>query len=313
LAKTFFFFWIFLILTGAVGAQEKLLISNEPETLTLPGRVNRFLLNPFDSYRLLYHHQVASGNALIFKVRLINHTERTVTLSANVNTAGPSDDEVFSGQLLMQRFWQSQLRPSLNVLVLPPGSKKILAQQWVRGGRLASGLVELKNIEAQQFLNLEFSAEQASANVDMVSWDISKNITVKRTDGEIETARIFQEETLDCESGTLNVRLGDVPFVFNSQNLPYEGHYGIWHDIRIAVPSSQNIGVSFAPKGGMAGAVLMAHGAVLTFPAQRAGVISAAQNIHPSEKNGKYFLQLAFMPQPGSNYPIELLFTCRGY
>jgi hypothetical protein len=313
LAKLFLSLLYFCFLGVTAFSQEKLLVSNEPETLTLPGRVNYFLLNPLESYRLLYHHQVASGNLLIFKVRLINHSERVVTLSANVIIAGPSDDEVFSGQLLMQRFWQSQFLPSLNVLVLPPGSKKVLAQQWVRGGKLASGLVELKNIEAQQFLHLEFSAEQPSANLDLISWDISKNIRVQRTDGEIETARIFQEQILDCDTGTLNVRLGDVPFVFNAQNLPYEGHYGIWHDIRIAVPSSQNIAVSFSPKGGVAGAVFMAHDRVITFPAQRAGVVSVPQVMSPLEKNGKYFLQLAFMPQPGSNYPIELLFTCRGY
>ncbi|MFT5171377.1 MAG: hypothetical protein ACI9BD_001154, partial [Candidatus Marinamargulisbacteria bacterium] len=125
-------------------SEEKLIVSNYPESVSHPGLMLKETWPAGASLRLVYHHRNRSSHELAIQVVLENPSNEVVTVNLVRGDGGPSVDEVFTGHIATKRFVSSLLSKKRELITLEAGHSKTVVLHGMKAAHTVTGILRLR-------------------------------------------------------------------------------------------------------------------------------------------------------------------------
>jgi len=215
---------------------DQVLVSNEPERVRQPGSILRQRLAGGNGCRLLWHHVNNAGYALQFVARIVNPGPTPARVFILGSQAGPGSDEIHTGHVAMQDFWQMVVGSIGYVAVVPSGTAWEAYQRSVPPAGIVSGICEMVNLGTAPVI-IEVAARRQAANLPLTTVNTAddrlKELSEFAYDGR-QTAEILHE----VGGAWSFVQIGKPSADPNAVQLL--GHYGVLYDIAVQVENLQH-------------------------------------------------------------------------
>jgi hypothetical protein len=118
-------------------------LSNTPEKVNAKGLLKTFHLGGFNRHQLMYHHHNNFQKELYFQIYLKNDSALDAVVYLNRAIGGPSQDEIFTGDIAMRRFWQNKIDGSFYSVTIPAGRALKVVSQKLKPKHVISGMMEM--------------------------------------------------------------------------------------------------------------------------------------------------------------------------
>ena len=295
-------------------SQERLIVSNKPESITYPGQVFDWQMS-VPLVRLFYHHRGLAKAPLEIQLWAINRDQETATMSYIQSKAGPSLDYVFTGHLALSQFF-GQLNQAPQMVTIPGKHKVQLLAHPLKYKQSSSGIIQLKLSQQE---NIRLVMVVANDEYPQIIPLLDQSIHPEPFEAYFfrhakqQIVKQFSVGTQDDK-----IRVGGPPYIKDMQyQKPLKGNYGLLYDIQVELsnplPQPADVQILVAPhqQNSIDRGVFLLDGklkelGIITYKDQTMIIKELASYSLPPFESRR--ISLKTMPQAGSFYPIDLIF-----
>ncbi|HBU85711.1 MAG TPA: DNA-directed RNA polymerase subunit beta [Paenibacillus sp.] len=295
-----------------------LIRSNSPETVNTEGIV--YKESSFGQTRFMIHHVNNTGKNVKMYVVATNNNAYTASIEQqNMGFAGPSPIATAAGKLSIDRWFQSiQNGTGQKKVYIQPGESKLILTEL--------SVLPMKQGQVISLYSDVFSDYELDYNIIMI--DENKDpMTVWSTLPVLDRDGVHNRGTYpnatriityDQEVGSKPARLplGDNasdPNLVGTDPMAYTdasnaGNFGVLYKITLNNVAPRTL-ISFNPRGGKYSGVALVNGEVVQISNGKS--VSAPNEQSVLYRTGSYgqSVTILFSAAPGSNLPVNLLFT----
>ncbi|PAF30158.1 stalk domain-containing protein [Paenibacillus sp. 7516] len=298
--------------------QSILIRSNSPETVNSEGIV--YKESSIGQTRFMIHHVNNTGKNVKMYVVATNNNMYPATLEQqNMGFAGPSPFATVAGKLSIDRWFQSMQEGTGKLdVVLQPGESKLILTEL--------SALPMKKGQVISLYSDVFSDYRLDYNIIMIEenkdpMEVWSTLPVLDRDG-VHNRGTYPNATrvitYDQEVGAKPSRLplGDNasdPNLVGTDPMAYTdasnaGNFGVLYKITLNNVAPRTL-ISFNPRGGKYSGVALVNGQVVQISEGKS--LSAPNEQSVLYRTGSYgeSVTILFSAAPGSNLPVNLLFT----
>jgi len=287
-----------------------LLVSNIPEKVSEPSVL-------IDNYRtsspvrVLYYHVNGALYPLQIRLSIRNLSGRKTTVIVQKGVGGPSEDGVFCGHVATKMFFKNILDPKGTPIDIEAGGQVVLAAQDFDMLKTVTGIFQIIPDKLSPIaINLEV-LDPLYPQISSINMPTNNNIYQIMEIAE----PIFKNQVLYQNTGLIGeFTLGDSPYTLDSSSKkPLKGNYGVIHYLDVTLKNvateTRQFEVWASPRAGVSRAVFVIDDAVVESGLYD-GVHIRPQRLFSVPVPGKSAkkIYIVTMPQPGSNYPLNVVF-----
>ncbi|PQP82195.1 DNA-directed RNA polymerase subunit beta [Paenibacillus sp. PCH8] len=295
-----------------------LIRSNSPETVNREGIV--YKESSFGQTRFMIHHVNNTGKSVKMYVVATNNNAYTASIDQqNMGFAGPSPFATVAGKLSIDRWFQSmQNGTGQKKVYIQPGESKLILNDLSVLPMKQGQVISLYSDVFSDY-ELDYNIIMIEENKDpMVVWS---SLPVLDRDG-VHNRGTYPNATriitYDQEVGSKPVRLplgdnasdpnlvGTDPMAFTEAS--NAGNFGVLYKITLNNVAPRTL-ISFNPRGGRYSGVALVNGQVVQISTGKSVTAPNEQSV--MYRTGSYgeSVTILFSAAPGSNLPVNLLFT----
>lgn len=295
-----------------------LIRSNSPETVNTEGIV--YKESSFGQTRFMIHHVNNTGkNVKMYVVATNNNAYTAYIDQQNMGFAGPSPFATVAGKLSIDRWFQSmQNGTGQKRVYIQPGESKLILNDL--------SVLPMKQGQVISLYSDVFSDYELDYNIIMIEenkdpMEVLSSLPVLDRDG-VHNRGTYPNATriitYDQEVGSKPARLplGDNasdPNLVGTDPMAYTeasnaGNFGVLYKITLNNVSPNTL-ISFNPRGGRYSGVALVNGQVVQISTGKSVTAPNEQSV--MYRTGSYgeSVTILFSAAPGSNLPVNLLFT----
>ncbi|WP_340398773.1 stalk domain-containing protein [Paenibacillus sp. FSL H8-0079] len=295
-----------------------LIRSNSPETVNTEGIV--YKESSFGQTRFMIHHVNNTGKNVKMYVVATNNNAYTASIEQqNMGFAGPSPFATVAGKLSIDRWFQSmQNGTGQKKVYIQPGESKLILNDL--------SVLPMKQGQVISLYSDVFSDYELDYNIIMIEenkvpMEVLSSLPVLDRDG-VHNRGTYPNATriitYDQEVGSKPVRLplGDNasdPNLVGTDPMAYTeasnaGNFGVLYKITLNNVAPRTL-ISFNPRGGRYSGVALVNGQVVQISTGKSVTAPNEQSV--MYRTGSYgeSVTILFSAAPGSNLPVNLLFT----
>lgn len=313
-------------------AEAALWYSNDPENLVGPGQIYWAQFESNSPVRLLFHHFNKSPRPLAVQFVLVNPNDQDAEISMTMGEGDPSDNPTLAGYQAGDRFFQSWLRGSGEVVVLPARSVLPIALRRIAPAETMSGLatiaVRSKVAKPIVLVGDSITPERVYPlwrSIGYTEWPWRKirpmplNSYGFPTDGEPKHVypKPLREVAFDYRVGGpfAFIRVGQEAISDIGQIRVLEGNFGVQYDIRgrMGNPTDKptDVEVIFEASAGYSGALFVVNGRYMAANLLQAKAIYPLLSTTLAAGETKP-LRIQTIPLSGAHYPATITIRPRG-
>ncbi|WP_339235522.1 stalk domain-containing protein [Paenibacillus sp. FSL R5-0517] len=295
-----------------------LIRSNSPETVNTEGIV--YKESSFGQTRFMIHHVNNTGKNVKMYVVATNNNAYTASIEQqNMGFAGPSPFATVAGKLSIDRWFQSmQNGTGQKKVYIQPGESKLILNDL--------SVLPMKQGQVISLYSDVFSDYELDYNIIMIEenkdpMEVLSSLPVLDRDG-VHNRGTYPNATriitYDQEIGSKPARLplGDNasdPNLVGTDPMAYTeasnaGNFGVLYKITLNNVAPRTL-ISFNPRGGRYSGVALVNGQVVQISTGKSVTAPNEQSV--MYRTGSYgeSVTILFSAAPGSNLPVNLLFT----
>ncbi|WP_458123177.1 stalk domain-containing protein [Paenibacillus sp. Z3-2] len=295
-----------------------LIRSNSPETVNTEGIV--YKESSFGQTRFMIHHVNNTGKNVKMYVVATNNNAYTASIEQqNMGFAGPSPFATVAGKLSIDRWFQSmQNGTGQKKVYIQPGESKLILNDL--------SVLPMKQGQVISLYSDVFSDYELDYNIIMIEenkdpMEVLSSLPVLDRDG-VHNRGTYPNATrvitYDQEVGSKPARLplGDNasdPNLVGTDPMAYTeasnaGNFGVLYKITLNNVAPRTL-ISFNPRGGRYSGVALVNGQVVQISTGKSVTAPNEQSV--MYRTGSYgeSVTILFSAAPGSNLPVNLLFT----
>jgi hypothetical protein len=293
-------------------AAKYLLVSDFPETIEENGTLFYADVNPDAPARLLYYHYAAAGSPLrrvLVKVQNNGVDASLIELTAGIS--GPDQNVLLVGHESTKRFLMREAAGEGEIFEVPPGATINLVDQLLPALSLVSGLMQVRVVQGDGVRLAVVVQDATDSPVEPIS-DTLLSSAVRHARGVYQVPDFIYDE---------DYTIGDPPTVLNIGRLPLPnlvqgevlgGDYGVKQSATVTLLNTgaddASVGMWLQPRGGRATATFLIDGSLAEVRATNAGSYALVRTF-PVPAHGYRRVEIVTMPEGGSSYPVNLLFS----
>lgn len=295
-----------------------LIRSNSPETVNTEGIV--YKESSFGQTRFMIHHVNNTGKSVKMYVVATNNNAYTASIDQqNMGFAGPSPFATVAGKLSIDRWFQSmQNGTGQKKVYIQPGESKLILNDL--------SVLPMKQGQVISLYSDVFSDYELDYNIIMIEenkdpMEVLSSLPVLDRDG-VHNRGTYPNATriitYDQEVGSKPARLplgdnasdpnlvGTDPMAFTEAS--NAGNFGVLYKITLNNVAPRTL-ISFNPRGGRYSGVALVNGQVVQISTGKSVTAPNEQSV--MYRTGSYgeSVTILFSAAPGSNLPVNLLFT----
>lgn len=295
-----------------------LIRSNSPETVNTEGIV--YKESSFGQTRFMIHHVNNTGKNVKMYVVATNNNAYTASIDQqNMGFAGPSPFATVAGKLSIDRWFQSmQNGTGQKKVYIQPGESKLILNDL--------SVLPMKQGQVISLYSDVFSDYELDYNIIMIEenkdpMEVLSSLPVLDRDG-VHNRGTYPNATriitYDQEVGSKPARLplgdnasdpnlvGTDPMAFTEAS--NAGNFGVLYKITLNNVAPRTL-ISFNPRGGRYSGVALVNGQVVQISTGKSVTAPNEQSV--MYRTGSYgeSVTILFSAAPGSNLPVNLLFT----
>ncbi|WP_419889352.1 stalk domain-containing protein [Paenibacillus xylanexedens] len=295
-----------------------LIRSNSPETVNTEGIV--YKESSFGQTRFMIHHVNNTGKSVKMYVVATNNNAYTASIDQqNMGFAGPSPFATVAGKLSIDRWFQSmQNGTGQKKVYIQPGESKLILNDL--------SVLPMKQGQVISLYSDVFSDYELDYNIIMIEenkdpMEVLSSLPVLDRDG-VHNRGTYPNATriitYDQEVGSKPARLplgdnasdpnlvGTDPMAFTEAS--NAGNFGVLYKITLNNVAPRTL-ISFNPRGGRYSGVALVNGQVVQISTGKSVTAPNEQSV--IYRTGSYgeSVTILFSAAPGSNLPVNLLFT----
>jgi len=290
---------------------DMLLLSNEPEDIYGEGILFRKILKSGFKVRIVYYHRSKSLEPIYFRMELAGKEKQI--LHCLQATGGPSRDGIAAGHQATKRYLEKCQKEEGEYLIMPPSDEMTLLEQKLLPEQIASGYVELNNLSKNDAEIIFYATRQT----DQIPW---YRIHPPQQDKQISGIFFNPQQNILAsievsEDMVQSFRIGDEPFLVDFvTGRTLKGNYGLLYKYQLTFINTTarpaQLKVYAAGHGGSARATFLIDGKL-----RETGLLAATNKVQELDTiiiDDKREVEIVTIPQPGSNYPVGLIFKSKG-
>lgn len=288
-------------------------LSNDPERIHTEQVLSLGMLPSHGMpLRLLYHHANASNSNLWLRLELFNDSESEARLLVRFATAGPTNDEIYSGFAAVSSFLGRWFNGAAFVTEMPPRSIYALMEHPMPNGLTVTGICEISKIVGGDI------GYQLIATRERVRWRMMP-LTAPAAKAMSTWTRYFAEPVkVISAKHTIGgnwtfIHLGREP-IRGLKGEHLHGNYGVMYHINVdvenkaALPATYEL--AFTPNAGPARCAAIVDSKLLQTPLLQPYQEFVLKRWHMPPSSTKRH-EIYTMPLPASYYPVTLVFRSR--
>lgn len=290
-----------------------LFVSNSPETLAWTKGLFRGSLGLGEAARLLYHHRNGvKGRRMHLLVRIANPSPRPARIWVSDAHAGPGRDALYAGHTAASRWLRLYWSETGQILEIPGHTTRHLSEVILPPDHIGSGILQVRLLQGKGvvldvvgLLEGDLEPAQESYLINRDTKHLRGVFPSPRRDLAVSYDSIGLTSVIigrrDQQNGTAS---GEVS----------HGAYGVIYNIRVNLfnPSThaRQADVRVTALAGPAMGTFLVDRVVVGVPLVQLGVPQTLARIRlePLERRTLF---LSTMPEAGSTYPIEVVFSTR--
>lgn len=288
------------------------LVSDFPETITEDGTLFYGDVNPESPVRLLYYHYAATGAPLRrVLVKVQNNGVEASLIQLTAGIGGPDPNILMVGHESTKRFLRHEALGEGEIFEVPQHATINIVDQLLPATMLVSGVMQVRVVSGDGVRLAVVVQDAAASPVEPIS-DTLLSSAVRHARGIYQVPDFYYDE---------EYTVGDPPTVLNIGKLPLPnlvsgevlgGDYGVKQSASVtlinASDSAARVGMWLEPRGGRATATFIVDGDLAEVHATNAGAFALVRTFDVPA-HGYRRLSLVTMPEGGSSYPVNLLFS----
>lgn len=288
------------------------MVSDYPETITENGTLFYSDVNYDEPARLLYYHYAAAGAPLrrvLVKVQNNGVVSSLIQLTAGIG--GPDSNVLQVGHESTKRFLREEAAGEGQIFEVPPHATINIVDQLLPAVSLVTGLMHVRVVEGDGVRIAVVVQDASDSPVGPIS-DTLLSSAVRHARGVYQVPDFFYDESYT---------IGDAPTVLNIGKLPLPnlvegevlgGDYGVKQSATVTLlnPGSEDarVGMWFEPRGGRATGTFVIDGDLVEVHATNPGAFAMLRSF-AVPAHGYRLVDVVTMPEGGSSYPVNLLFS----
>ena len=284
------------------------LVSNSPERIPSRGCLMREQIDATRPVRLLYHHLNASGEPLLFVIRVTNTGRECGTVHVSLGEAGPDVDELSTGHAAAKRFWEQLLSGSGYLLQVPPSCASDIVRTPIPSNTIVSGLGTITPLTPGP-LYVEICAERPQAVNRWLELTPEKLPETPRLSNFRFGASKVIEAQHEIGGKWTFITIGREGSVSDAGH-QLAGDYGVLHEVAIGLvnptPNPGKVEITVRASGGLMRGFFLIDGVL-----HETGILRGfGEELLTKEEvppKGGRIMRLVTMPESASNYPIHLV------
>lgn len=286
--------------------------SNSPEEIHRDGSLLSGRLDPFVPVRIFVHHKNASEKNLHFACVLYNSSSEAAQVHLIEGPVSVSKNEIRTGHFAAMTFFRNSVSRTGTFISIPPNDPHPLFRKEFPPGHSISYIGELTLMSAA---SVGFSIRTMySYHADAAYLRRHSPTEIARPHGVFPTRVIETRDEYTIGDRWLYVPVGDRPIESINLQDRLHGNYGILHEIVVEVtnPSSrrEKLKVHIRPSGGPASASIIVEDEFIEVPYAKSSEVKFLKAI-PVNPREVRLVRVLTMPEPGSYYPIHMVFGSR--
>jgi len=289
-----------------------MLVSDFPETITEGGTLFYNDITFDKPARLLYYHYAPPGAPLrrvLVKVANSGYDSSVLELISGI--AGPDADILGVGHEATRRFLEHNVSGEGEVFEVPPSATINVIDQLLPADNLVCGLMQMRVISGPG-LRVAVVVQDATASPTEPISPTLLSSAVKHSRGIYQIPEFFYEESYTVGAAPTLLSIGMLPLPNLVQGEVLGGDYGVLQsaEVNLLNPTSApvDVGLWFEPRGGRATGTLFINGDLVQLhPVDPMKDALIRRFLVPAR--GFVHVTLVTMPEGGSAYPVNLLFS----
>lgn len=288
------------------------LVSDFPETITEDGTLFYADINPDSPARLLYYHYAAAGAPLrrvLVKVQNNGVDASLVQLIAGV--AGPDPNVLMVGHESTRTFLRREADGEGEIFEVPPRATINVVDQFLHADSLVSGLMQARVVQGDG-VRLAIVVQAADDSpVEPIS-DTLLSSAVRHARGVYQVPDFTYDEEYTVGDPPTVLSIGKLPLPNLVQGEVLGGDYGVKQSATVTLvnggASASDVGMWLEPRGGRATATFLIDGALTEIHATDPGAFAQVRSFSVPA-HGYRRIDIVTMPEGGSSYPVNVLFS----
>ncbi|MFH1538134.1 MAG: hypothetical protein ABIH66_04190 [bacterium] len=283
--------------------------SNSPEEIHEAGALLGGRLEPFRPVRILVHHKNASEKDLHFGCVLYNASGEPAQVHVIEGPVSVSKDELRTGHFAAVNFFRNLIDGNGKFVTIAPGETYALFRKDFPSGKVISYLGELTLLSSA---SVGFSIRTLYPyHRDVAYLQMHSPSQLSRPHGEFPLIVIETRDRYSIGGRWLHVSVGDRPVDSIDYRNKLHGNYGLLHEIVVEVsnstPRAEKLGIYLRPSAGPASASFIIENEFIEVPHAKSSELKLLKVI-PVGSGEERSVRVLTMPEPGSYYPIHLIF-----
>ena len=293
-------------------APRYMLVSDYPETITEDGTLFYSDVTFDKPGRLLYYHYAPPGAPpRRVLVKVANSGDESSVLELISGIAGPYSDILGVGHEATRRFIVHNAAGEGQVFEVPPQATINVIDQLLPANNLVCGLMQMRVVRGPGLRVAVVVQDAAALPTDPISETLLSS-AVKHSRGSYQVPEFFYDESYTVGDAPTLLSIGKLPLPNLVQGEVLGGDYGVLQsaDINLLNPTSEatDVGLWFEPRGGRAtGTLLINDDLVQLHPVDPMRDALVRRFNVPA--HGFVHVSIVTMPEGGSAYPVNLLFS----
>jgi hypothetical protein len=296
-----------------MGANEKLIISNYPERILGPGKIFEETMSEKD-LRIVYYHINKLKKDMYINISIKNISDKKAKIKLFKGFGGPNVDGIFSGHKATKSFFSNLVKDNFQYITLKPGEAKQIVWHVLKPKQVSTGIVKINSINNQE---LKVKMQVIDPEYLSVSgFDHDGEYSYAYLDSAVKNLSF----RFDCEKPLQEIPIGDIPYIKDTiRDIEVRGNYGLTYFLDVVLvnnnPWYKKVDLYFSPYGGVVRGLVLIENKFL-----ETGFFRLSTNLVPEKiyeivlkPNEEKRILLATMPQPGSFYPISLVFQSNAH
>lgn len=289
-----------------------LLVSDFPETITEDGTLFFADVNYDEPARLLYYHYADRGAPLrrvTVKVQNNGLVSSLIQLTAGI--AGPDPNVLAVGHASTLRFLQQEANDEGQIFEVPPHTTLNVVEQLLPPVSLVSGLMEVRVVEGDGVRIAVVVQDASDSPVEPIS-DTLLSSAVRHSRGVYQVPDFSYDEAYTVGDDPTVLHIGKLPLPNLVQGEVLGGDYGVKQSATVTLlntgDTDASVGMWLQPRGGRATATFLIDGDLVEMKATDPGRYALVRTF-PVPAHGFRRVEIVTMPEGGSSYPVNVLFS----
>ncbi len=288
------------------------LVSDFPETITEDGTLFYADINFDEPARLLYYHYAAGGAPLRrVLVKVQNNGLDSSLLQLIAGIGGPDPNVLAVGHESTKRFLVHEAAGEGAIFEVPPHATINIVDQLLPAGSLVSGLMQVRVVEGDGVRIAVVVQDAADSPVEPIS-DTLLSSAVRHARGSYQVPTFSYDEAYTVGDPPTVLSIGKLPLPNMVQGEVLGGDYGVKQSAAVTLlnptDAPSDVRMWLQPRGGRATATFLIDGDLVEMRATNPGTVALVRTF-TVPAHGFRHVDVVTMPEGGSSYPVNVLFS----